>query len=135
MPVYGPHSKGPVVLEPLVAPQLMIDPRKHAPQLVRIDQAQHLSHAVGTRLLLPDQSFHSARLAQLSLHGMEAALPQSKEEKDTTPDSPQGDAGSPACVLQLADSCPEIKNFLHIPAETAHHGRFPLACCFSRKNR
>jgi hypothetical protein len=113
----------------------MADSRKHAPQLVRIDQAQHLPHAVGTRFLGPNQSFHSARLAQLPFHGMEAALPQSKEEKDTAPDSPQGDAGSPARVLQLADPESEIKDFLHIPAETAHHGRFPLACCFSRKNR
>jgi len=70
MPVYGPYSKGPVVLQPLVAPHLMVDPRKHGPQLVRIDQAQHLPNAVGTRFLGPDQSFHSARLAQLSFHGM-----------------------------------------------------------------
>ena len=70
MPVDGPYSKGPVVLQPLVASHLMVDPRKHGPQLVRIDQAQHLPHTVGTRFLLPDQSFHSARLAQLPLHGM-----------------------------------------------------------------
>jgi hypothetical protein len=70
MPVDGPYPKGPVVPEPLVAPQLMVDSRKHAPQLVRIDQAQHLPHAVGTRLLGPNQSFHSARLAQLSFHRM-----------------------------------------------------------------
>jgi hypothetical protein len=70
MSVDGPHPKGPVVLEPLVAPHLMIDPRKHGPQLVRIDQAQYLPHAVGTRFLGSDQSFHSARLAQLPFHGM-----------------------------------------------------------------
>jgi len=70
MPVDGPYSKGPVVLQPLVASHLMVDPRKHGPQLVRIDQAQHLPHAVGTRLLVPDQPLHSARLAQLSFHGM-----------------------------------------------------------------
>jgi hypothetical protein len=70
MPVDGPYSKGPVVLEPLVAPHLMVDSRKHTPQLVRIDQAQHLPHAVGTRFLGPDQSFHSARLVQLPFHGM-----------------------------------------------------------------
>jgi hypothetical protein len=70
MPVYGSNPKGPVVVQPLVTPHLMVDPRKHGPQLVRIDQAQHLPHAVGTRLLGPDQSFHSARLAQLPFHGM-----------------------------------------------------------------
>jgi hypothetical protein len=70
MPIDGPYPKGPVVLQPLVAPQLMIDPRKHGPQLVRIHQAQHLPHAIGTRLLLPDQSFHSPGLAQLPFHSM-----------------------------------------------------------------
>jgi hypothetical protein len=70
MPVDGPYPKGPVVLQPLVAPQLMVDSRKHGPQLVRIDQAQYLPHTVGTRFLGPDQSFHSARLAQLPFHGM-----------------------------------------------------------------
>jgi len=104
MPVNGPNPKGPVVLQPLVAPYLMVDSRKHGPQLVRIDQAQDLPHAVGTRFLGPDQSFHSARLAQLPFHGMEAALPQSKEEEDTAPDRPQREAGPPAHVLQLADS-------------------------------
>jgi hypothetical protein len=70
MPVDGPYPKGPIILEPLVTPYLMVDPRKHAPQLVRIDQAQHLPHTVGTRFLGPDQSFHPAGLAQLPLHGM-----------------------------------------------------------------
>jgi hypothetical protein len=104
MPVDGPYSKGPLIVQSLVAPHLMVDPRKHGPQLGRIDQAQHLPHTVSTRFLGPDQSLHSARLAQLPLHGMEATLSQSKEEKDTAPDSPQGDVGSPARVLQLADS-------------------------------
>jgi hypothetical protein len=31
MPVDGPYPKGPVVLQPLVAPELMVDPRKHGP--------------------------------------------------------------------------------------------------------
>jgi len=70
MPVDGPDSKGPVVLESLIAPYLMVDPRKHGPQLIWIDQAQHLAHAVGTRFLGPDQSFHPTGLAQLPLHGM-----------------------------------------------------------------
>jgi hypothetical protein len=70
MSVDGPYSKGPVVLESLVAPHLMVDSRKHAPQLVRIDQAQHLPHAVGAWFLGPDQSFHSVRLAQLPFHSM-----------------------------------------------------------------
>jgi hypothetical protein len=70
MPIDGPYPEGPAVLQPLVASHLMVDPRKHGPQLVRIDQAQHLPHAVGTRFLGPNQLFHSARLAQLSLHGM-----------------------------------------------------------------
>jgi hypothetical protein len=70
MPVDSPYSKGPVVLESLVAPHSMVDSRKHTPQLVGIDQAQHLPHTVGTRFLEPDQSFHSARLAQLPFHGM-----------------------------------------------------------------
>jgi hypothetical protein len=70
MPVDDPDPKRPAVLQPFVASQLMVDPRKHGPQLVRIHQAQDLPHAVGTRFLLPDQSFHSARLAQLPFHGM-----------------------------------------------------------------
>ena len=70
MPVDGPYPKRPVVIQPLVTPQLMVDSRKHGPQLVRIDQAQYLPHAVGTRLLGPDQSFHSTGLAQLPFHGM-----------------------------------------------------------------
>jgi hypothetical protein len=70
MPVDGPYSKGPVVLQPLVASHLMVDPRKHGPQLVRINQAQYLPHAVGTWFLGPDQSFHSAGLAQMPFHGM-----------------------------------------------------------------
>ncbi len=70
MPVDGPYPKGPVVPKPLVAPHLMVDPRKHGPQLVGIDQAQHLPHTVGTGLLLPDEPFHSAGLAQLPFHGM-----------------------------------------------------------------
>jgi hypothetical protein len=70
MPVYDPHPKRPGVLQPFVAPQLMVHPRKHRPQLVGIDQAQDLPHAVGTRFLLPDQPFHSSGLAQLPFHGM-----------------------------------------------------------------
>ena len=135
MPVDGPYSKGPVVLEPLVAPHLMVDSRKHAPQLVRIDQAQDLSQAVGTRFLLPDQPFHSLGLTQLPFHRMQTALPQDKEEKDTSPDGPQGDAGPPARVFQLGGSRSPIKDFLDIAAEAAHHNRFPWACSFSRKNR
>jgi len=113
----------------------MVDPRKHGPQLVGIHQAQDLPHAVGTRFLRPDQSFHSPGLAQLPLQGIQTALPQDKEEKDTAPDGPQGNAGSPARVFQLGDSPAEIKDLLDIPAEAIHHGRFPLACCFSWKNR
>jgi len=75
MPVQDADPKRPVVLQPFVAPQLMVDPREHSPQLVRIDQAQDLPHAVGTRFLLPDQPLHSAGLAQLPFHGMQAALP------------------------------------------------------------
>jgi hypothetical protein len=70
MPIDGPYPKGPVVLQPLVTRHLMVDPRKHGPQLVRIDQTQHLPHAVGTWLLLPDQSFHSPGLTQLPFHSM-----------------------------------------------------------------
>jgi hypothetical protein len=70
MPVDGPYPKGPVVLESLIALHLMVDSRKHGPQLVRIDQTQHLSHAVGTRFFGPDQSFHPTGLAQLPFHGM-----------------------------------------------------------------
>ena len=63
MPVDGSYPKGPIILEPLIASYLMVDPRKHGPQLVGIDQAQHLSHTVGTRFLGPDESFHPAGLA------------------------------------------------------------------------
>jgi len=63
MPVQDSDPKGPVVLQPFVAPQLMVDPRKHSPQLVRIDEAHDLPQAVGTRFLLPDQPLHSAGLA------------------------------------------------------------------------
>jgi hypothetical protein len=70
MPVDGPYSKGPIILQPLVAPHLMVYPRKHGPQLIRIDQAQHLPHAIGTRFLGSDQSFHPTGLTQLPLHGM-----------------------------------------------------------------
>ena len=48
----------------------MIDPREHGPQLVGIDQAQDLPHAVGTWFLGPDQSFHSLGLAQLPFHSI-----------------------------------------------------------------
>jgi len=135
MPVNGPYPKGPIVVEPLVAPQLMVDPRKHGPELVRIDHAQHLPHTVGTRFLGPNQSFHSAGLPQLSLHGMEAVLSQNKEEEDAAPDRPQGDARPPPRVLQLMDPESEIEGFLYIPAEAAHHGLLPLVRCFSWKNR
>jgi hypothetical protein len=70
MPVDGPYPKGPIVVEPLIAPHLMVDSRKHGPQLARIDQAQDLPHAVGTRFLGPDQSLHSSPLTQLPFHGM-----------------------------------------------------------------
>ena len=113
----------------------MIDPRKQGPQLIGVHQAQDLPHPVGTWFLGSDQPFHSPGLMQLSLHRIQTALPQDKEEKDTTPDGPQGNAGSPARVFQLGDSPAKFKDLLDIPAETLHHGRFPLACCFSRKNR
>jgi len=70
MPVDGPHPKRPAVLQSFIAPHLMVDPRKHGPQLVRIDQTQDLPHAVGTRFLRPDQPFHSAGLPQLPFHGI-----------------------------------------------------------------
>jgi len=70
MTIQGPDPKRPAVLQPFVAPQLMGNPRKQGPQLVRIDAAHDLPQAVGTRFLLSDQSFHSARLAQMSFHGM-----------------------------------------------------------------
>jgi hypothetical protein len=113
----------------------MVDPRKQGPQLVGVHQAQDLPHTVGTGLLGPDQPFHSPRLAQLPLHRIQTALPQDEEEKDTAPDSSQGNAGSPAWVFQWGDSPAKIKDLLDIPAETIHHDRFPLACCFSWKNR
>jgi|WetSurSiteA1Bulk_404760.scaffolds.fasta_scaffold42125_2 hypothetical protein len=113
----------------------MVDPRKHGPQLVRIDQAHDLPQAVGARFLLPDQPFHPVGLAQMSLHPIQTALPENKEEKNTAPDRLQRDTGPPARVLQLIDFPTEIKDFLHISAEALHHGRFPLALCFSWKNR
>jgi len=131
MPVDGPYPKWPAILQPFIASPLMIDPREHSPQLVGIHQAQDLSYAVGTRLLRPDQSFHSPGLAQLPLHGIQTALPQNKKKKDTAPDGPQGNAGSPARVFQLGYSRAKIKDLLDIPAEAVHHGRFPLTSCFS----
>ena len=62
MSIYGPHPKRPAVLQPFVASQLMVYPRKHRPQLMGIDQAQDLPHAVGTGFLGPDQPFHSLGL-------------------------------------------------------------------------
>jgi hypothetical protein len=70
----------------------------------------------------------------MSLHRIQTALPENKEEKDTAPDGPQRDPGPATRVFQLGDSQAEIKDFLHIPAEAAHHGRFPRTRCFSRKN-
>jgi hypothetical protein len=70
MPVQGSDPKRPAVFQPFVAPQLMVDPRKHGPELVRIDQAENFPHAVGARLASPDQPLHSARLAYLPFHGM-----------------------------------------------------------------
>ena len=113
----------------------MVHPREHGSQLVGIHQAQDLAHAVGTRFLGPDQSFHSPGLMQLPLHRIQTALPQDKEKKDTAPDGPQGNTGPPARVFQLGDSPAEIKDLVDIPAEAVHHGRFPLARCFSWKNR
>jgi len=113
----------------------MVDPRKEDPQLVGVHPAKDLPHTVGTRLLRPDQSFHSPRLAQLPLQGIQTALPQDEEEKDTAPDGPQGDARPPARVFQLGHSPAEIKDLLDIPAEAIHHGRLPLTCCFSWKKR
>jgi len=113
----------------------MVHPREHGPQLVRVHQAQDLPHAVGTRFLGPDQSFHSPGLVQLPLHGIQTALPQDKKKKDTAPDGPQGNAGSPTRVFQLGHALTEIKDLVDIPAETVHHGRFLLACCFSWKKR
>jgi len=135
MSIQDSHPKRPAVLQPFVAPQSMIDSREHSAQLVGVHQAQNLPHAVGTRLLRPDQPFHSPGLAQLPLHGIQTALPQDKEEKDTPPDGPQGNARSPAHVFQWSHSPAEIKDLLDIPAEAVHHGRFPLTCCFSWKNR
>jgi hypothetical protein len=71
----------------------------------------------------------------MSLHPIQTALPENKEEKDTAPDGLQGDAGAPARVFQLIHFLTQNKDFLHIPTETAHHDRFPLARCFSWKNR
>jgi len=97
--------------------------------------AQDLPHPVGTWFLGSDQPFHSPGLMQLSLQGIQTALPQDKEEKDTPPDGPQGNARSLARIFQLGDSLAEIKDLVDVPAETVHHGRFPLARCFSSKNR
>jgi hypothetical protein len=74
-------------------------------------------------------------LAQLPFPSIQTALPQDKEKKNTAPDGPQGNTGPPARVFQLGVSPAEIKDLLDIPAETVHHGRFPLVCCFSWKNR
>ena len=84
---------------------------------------------------MPDQPIHSPGLAQLPLHRIQTALPQDEEEKDTAPDGPQGNTGSPAWVFQLGGPPAEVKDLLDIPAKAVHHGRFPLACCFSSKNR
>lgn len=113
----------------------MVDLRKQGPQLIRVDQAHDLSQAVGTRFFLPHQPLHPAGLAQMSLHRIQTALPQNKEKKNTAPDGLQGNAGALAKVLQLIDFPTEIKDLLHIPTETLHHDRFPLARCFSWKNR
>ncbi len=70
MTVQGPDPKRPAVLQPLVAPQLMVDPRKQGSQLLRIDPTHDLPQAIGTRFFLPNQPFHPVGLAQMSLHGM-----------------------------------------------------------------
>ncbi len=113
----------------------MVDPRKHRPQLIGVDQAHDPPQAVGTRFFRPNQPCHPVGLAQMSLHRIQTALPQNEEEKDTAPDGLQGNGGPAAQVFQLIDFPTEIKDFLHVPAETAHHGRFPRARCFSWKNR
>jgi hypothetical protein len=113
----------------------MIDSREHSAQLVGVHQAQNLPHAVGARLLRPDQPFHSPGLAQLPLHGIQTALPQDEKKKDPSPDRSQRNPGPPAWVFQLGDPLAEIKDLINIAAEATHHGRLPRACCFSRKNR
>jgi hypothetical protein len=113
----------------------MVDPRKQGPQLMGIHFAQDLSHTVGTRFLSSDQPLHPLRLVQLPFHRIQTTLPQDKKKKDTAPEGPQGNAGSPARVFQLGDSLAEIKDLVDIPAEAVHHSRFPLASCFSWKNR
>ncbi len=113
----------------------MVDPRKQGPQSIRVHQAQDLPHPVGTWFLASDQPFHSPGLPQLPFHCIQTALPQDKEKKDTAPDGPQGNTGSLARIFQLGESLAEIKDLVDIPAETVHHNRFPLACCFSWKNR
>lgn len=113
----------------------MVDPREDRAQLAGVHQAQDLPHAVGARLLRPDQPLHSPRLAQLPLHGIQTALSQHEKKKDSSPDRSQGNLGPESRVFQLGDSPPEIKDLVDIPAEAIHHDRFPLACCFSWKNR
>jgi hypothetical protein len=57
MPVDGPDPKGPVVLEPLVAPQLMVNPGQHLSELIGRHQPQDIPHTVCTGLDPPNQSF------------------------------------------------------------------------------
>jgi len=55
MPIQRRKPQRSLFAKHLVATQLMVDPRKHGPKLLRKDQTKDIPHSVGTRLLGPDE--------------------------------------------------------------------------------
>jgi hypothetical protein len=133
--IEDPHPQRPIVAEGFVTPQLMVNPRKPFAQLIGFHQPHDLPHPVGTGFDLPDHPLHPLGLSALLLHSIEASVAHHKQEQDTSPNSDGRNPGSPPGIAKRVELGAEIEDLFDVAAESFHHGRFPLACCFSWKNR
>lgn len=135
MAIEGPHPQGPIVAKGFVTPQLMVNPRKHSAQLIGFHQPHDLPHPIGTGLHLPDYHLYPLGLSALLFHPIEASVAHHKQEQDASPNRDGRNPGSLPGIAKRVELKAKIEDFFDVAAESFHHGRFPLDCCFSWKNR
>jgi hypothetical protein len=135
MTIEDPYPQRPIISEGFVSPQLMVHPREHCSELIRLHQPHDIPHPVCTGFDLPDHPLHSLGLLDFLFHCIETSVAHHKQEEDASPKSAGRNPGALPTISKRVDLFAEVEDLFDVTTESSHHGRFLLNCSLLRKNR
>jgi len=83
MPIHRCKPQRPFFAKHLITPQLMVDPRKHGPKLLRRNQPKDIPHSVGARFLGPDEALQPLGSMELRFDRIQTP-PAGREHQEST---------------------------------------------------